>query len=197
MLVDMIAKAESHIYMEQLFIYDPYINDALMKRKAQVPSLKVRILADHNGNFNLGGLPNTLFLEQMMKHGIEVKARRTLGIEAKFPNGTTQTYHQENHRKITSVDGKVILGGSSNLNPDTLQGSFREFGAQIYDTKVIATFEKEFLEAWQDNEQTGPFFEGERLQLKVLGKVLSPDESTLLNNLGATIFRSKDDLEKR
>ncbi|MNT95221.1 hypothetical protein D3C72_2370600 [compost metagenome] len=78
-----------------------------------------------------------------------------------------------------------------------MQGSFREFGAQIYDTKVIATFEKEFLEAWQDNEQTGPFFEGERLQLKVLGKVLSPDESTLLNNLGATIFRSKDDLEKR
>lgn len=196
-LVDMIAKAESHIFMEQLFIYDPYINDALIKRKAQVPSLKIRILADHNGNFNLGGLPNTLFLEQMMKHGIEVKARRTLGIEAKFPNGTTQSYHQENHRKITSVDGKVILGGSSNLNPDTLQGSFREFGAQIYDTKVIATFEKEFQAAWQDNVQTGPFFEGERLQLKVLGKVLSPDESSLLNNLGSTIFRGKDDLEKR
>lgn len=197
MLVDMISKAESHIYMEQLFIYDSYINDALMKRKAQVPGLKIRILADHNGNFNLGGLPNTLFLEQMMKHGVEIKARRTLGIEAKFPNGTTQGYHQENHRKITSVDGKVILGGSSNLNPDTLQGSFREFGAQIYDTKVIAAFEKEFQEAWTDDSQTGPFFEGERLQLKVMGKVLSPEESALLNNLGATIFRGKDDLEKR
>jgi phosphatidylserine/phosphatidylglycerophosphate/cardiolipin synthase-like enzyme len=196
-LVDMISKAESHIFMEQLFIYDSYINDALMKRKAQVPGLKIRILADHNGNFNLGGLPNTLFLEQMMKHGVEVKARRTLGIEAKFPNGTTQGYHQENHRKITSVDGKVILGGSSNLNPDTLQGSFREFGAQIYDAKVIATFEKEFQEAWTDETQTGPFFEGERLQLKVMGKVLSPEESSLLNNLGSTIFRGKDDLEKR
>jgi phosphatidylserine/phosphatidylglycerophosphate/cardiolipin synthase-like enzyme len=196
-LVDMISKAESHIFMEQLFIYDSYINDALMKRKAQVPGLKIRILADHNGNFNLGGLPNTLFLEQMTKHGIEVKARRTLGIEAKFPNGTTQGYHQENHRKITSIDGKVILGGSSNLNPDTLQGSFREFGAQIFDTKVIANFEKEFQEAWTDDGQTGPFFEGERLQLKVMGKVLSPEESSLLNNLGSTIFRGKDDLEKR
>ncbi|MFS4459212.1 phospholipase D-like domain-containing protein [Bdellovibrio sp. HCB2-146] len=196
-LVDMISKAESHIYMEQLFIYDKYINDALMKRKAQVPGLKIRILADHNGNFHLGGLPNTLFLEQMLKHGVEIKARRTLGIEAKFPNGTTQGYHQENHRKITSVDGKVILGGSSNLNPDTLQGSFREFGAQIYDTKVIAGFEKEFEAAWNDNEQTGPFFEGDRLQLQVLGKTLSPEQSSLLNNLGATILRAKDDLEKR
>lgn len=43
LLVDMISKAQSHIYMEHLFIYDRYINDALMKRKAQVPSLKRKL----------------------------------------------------------------------------------------------------------------------------------------------------------
>lgn len=196
-LIDMISKAQSHIFMEQLFIYDKYINDALMKRKAQVPGLKVLILADHNGNFKLGGLPNTLFLDQLLSHKIEVKARRTLGIEAKFPNGKTQEYHQENHRKITSVDGKTMLVGSSNLNPDTLQGSFREFGAQIFDRKVIAEFEKEFLQDWTDNEKVGPFFEGQRLQLQVGGKVLSPELSKVINDLGATILRSKDYIEKR
>lgn len=197
LLVDMIAKAESHIYMEHLFIYDKYINDALMKRKAQTPSLKIRILADHNGNFNLGGLPNTLYLDQLTRHGIEVKARQTLGIEAQFPNGTKQSYHQENHRKITSVDGKSMLVGSSNLNPDTLQGSFREFGAQIFDQKVIGNFEAEFLKDWQDDKKVGPFFQGDKLQLHVMGKQLSPELSQLINDLGATILRSKDSLEKR
>ncbi|MEK2690221.1 phospholipase D-like domain-containing protein [Bdellovibrio sp. GT3] len=196
MLVDMISKAEKNIYMEQLFIYDPYINDALMKRKSQVPSLKIRILADHNGNFDMGGLPNTLYLEQLMEHGVEVKARKTLGSEARFPNGKTQVYHQENHRKITSIDGKTMMIGSSNLNPDTLQGSFREFGAQIFDTKEISRFEQEFLAAWNDKSQTGPFFEGQ-LQLKVLGQGLTVEQSKLLNDLGAAIFRAKDDIEKR
>lgn len=197
MLVDMISKAESHIYMEHLFIYDKYINDALMKRKAQVPSLKIRILADHNGNFNLGGLPNTLYLDQLLRHGVEVRARRTLGIEAKFPNGKTQSYHQENHRKITSVDGKVMLVGSSNLNPDTLQGSFREFGAQLFDRQVIAGFEKEFQDAWSDDELVGPFYEGDRLQLHIMGRTLSPELSRVINDLGSTVLRAKDDIEKR
>lgn len=197
MLVDMISKAKSHIYMEHLFIYDKYINDALMKRKAQVPGLKIRILADHNGNFAMGGLPNTLFLDQMLRHGVEVKARRTLGIEARFPNGKTQGYHQENHRKITSVDGKVMLVGSSNLNPDTLQGSFREFGAQIFDQKVIGGFEEEFTQAWGDDKQVGPFYETERLQLQLSGKTLSPEVSKIINDLGATLLRAKDDIEKR
>ncbi|WP_413580600.1 phospholipase D-like domain-containing protein [Bdellovibrio sp. HCB288] len=196
MLVDMISKAQNNIYMEQLFIYDPYINDALMKRKSQVPSLKIRILADHNGNFDMGGLPNTLYLEQLMEHGVEVKARKTLGSEARFPNGKTQVYHQENHRKITSIDGQTMMIGSSNLNPDTLQGSFREFGAQIFDAKEIGNFEKEFMAAWNDKSQTGPFFEGQ-LQLKVLGQELTVEQSKLLNDLGAAIFRAKDDIEKR
>lgn len=196
-LVDMISRAEKNISMEQLFIYDKYINDALIKRKKQVPGLKIRILADHNGNFNMGGLPNTIFLQQLLNHGIEVRARKTLGIHAKFPDGTTQEYHQENHRKITSVDGKTMLAGSSNLNPDTLQGSFREFGAQIFDQAQIGQFEKEFNQAWNDDSQVGPLFEGEKLQLSLMGKKLSPAMSSLLNDVAATILRAKDDLEKR
>ncbi|KYG66383.1 hypothetical protein AZI86_04835 [Bdellovibrio bacteriovorus] len=196
-LVDMIMNAQSHIYMEQLFIYDKYINDALMKRKAQKPDLKVWILADHNGNFKLGGLPNTLFMEQMLKHGVEIKARKTLGIEAHFPNGRKQEYHQENHRKITSVDGKVLLGGSSNLNPDTLQGSFREFGAQIFDVAAIGTFEKEFEQDWKDSSKTENFFAGAAGKVKLMGMELSPDVVRALNNLASSLVRAKDDLEKR
>src|SRR5690606_35879344 len=40
-LIDMIIKAEKHIYMEQLFLYDKYVVDALIKRKIQKPELDI------------------------------------------------------------------------------------------------------------------------------------------------------------
>ncbi|MCP4913480.1 MAG: hypothetical protein GY909_10190 [Oligoflexia bacterium] len=196
MLIDMIMKAQSHIYMEQLFIYDPYVVDALIKRKIEVPALKIQILADHNGNFGLNGLPNTLYMKEMIDAGIEVRARKTYGVTANFPNGETQEYHQENHRKITSVDGKVLIGGSSNINPDTLQGSFREFGAQIYDTNQIKGFESRFESAWNNVEETDEM-DIENFQVKIGGKLLPKDISRLINAIGRMIFRSKDDLENR
>lgn len=189
-------KAQSHIYMEQLFIYDPYIIDALIKKKISMPELDVRILADHNGNFKLGGLPNTLFIDELKKYGIKVRARKTVGVLAHFPDGTTREYHQENHRKITSVDGKVLLGGSSNLNPDTLQGSFREFGAKIYARSEVEVFEKEFLSAWRDPDQT-EILNIKDFQVELGGESLSRELSALINSIGSMFFRNKDALEER
>jgi phosphatidylserine/phosphatidylglycerophosphate/cardiolipin synthase-like enzyme len=195
-LVDMISKAERNIYMEQLFIYDKYIVDALIKRKLQIPTLDIKILADHNGNFGMNGLPNTLFLKEMIDNKIEIRARRLLGVTAKFPNGTEQKYHQENHRKITSIDGKVILGGSSNLNPDTLQGSFREFGAQVFSTDEAVSFEADFLKDWADHKKTHAM-DIENFRAKIGGKELSKEISALINSIGSALFRAKDRLERR
>ena len=109
MLIDMILNAKFRIYMEQLFIYDKYVNDALIKRLIQNRDervkLDVRILADHNGNFGMNGLPNTLFMKELKKYGVKIRARRTQTIPVTYPNGTEGKYHQENHRKIMSVDG--------------------------------------------------------------------------------------------
>ena len=195
-LLEMIAHAEDHIYMEELFIYDKYINDALIKRKMQNPDLQILIIADHNGNFGMNGLPNTIFMSDLYKHGIELRARRTYGLTAVFPNGKTQEYHQENHRKICSVDGKILLGGSSNLNPDTLQGSFREFGAQIFDEEVVGNFEENFIASWNDPEQV-EILDVENMQLKIGGKLFSKESSRVVNGALSHVLRSKDDIEKR
>lgn len=72
---------------------------------------------------------------------------------AKFPNGKEQSYHQENHRKIASVDGKVLLGGVQTLTPILCKEVFENFGAQIYDRKVIADFESNFLRDWDDGNK--------------------------------------------
>lgn len=199
-LIDMIKKAKDHIYMEQLFIYDPYVVDALIKKKILNPTLDIKILADHNGNFGFNGLPNTIYMKEMIAYGIKIKARDTDpdGFVAKFQNGKTQTYHQENHRKITSVDSKVLLGGSSNINPDTLQGSFREFGAQIYNKKAIELFESSFLADWNgETKLTTSVLAMDNFQATIGKQSLSVDLSALINDIGAFIFRSKDKLEKR
>ncbi|MCM2277830.1 MAG: phospholipase D-like domain-containing protein [Oligoflexia bacterium] len=193
-LVDMIRHAEKRITMEQLFIYDKYINDALIKRKLEVPSLEVRILADHNGNFGMNGFPNTMFIREMLSHGIEVRARKTIGMTATFKNGETKSYHQENHRKITAVDGRTMMVGSSNLNPDTLQGSFREFGAQVFDAAQIGRFEEQFLKDWNDPQEVAPM-EMEHFRLKLGQNELSPAASALINDIGALLVRAKDDIE--
>ena len=195
-LVDMISTATSHIYMEELFIYDKYINDALIKRKLQHPELEILILADHNGNFGMNGFPNTTFMKELADHGIKIRARRTLGVTAHFPDGSEQEYHQENHRKIFSVDGKVLLGGSSNLNPDTLQGSFREFGAQIFAKDEITKFETKFKLAWSDSLSTMPS-EIDEFQLKVGDKLFDVKTSNVINKFVSLLYRSKDFLEKR
>ena len=192
----MIKNAKSHIYMEQLFIYDRYIADALIKRKIQMPHLKIHILADHNGNFGLNGLPNTIFMKEIKDAGIKIRARKTLGITAHFPNGKEQEYHQENHRKITSIDGQVMLGGSSNLNADTLQGSFREFGAQLFDKAQIKVFEDQFVIAWNDSNVSADI-EIDNFQVKIKKKYLSVKLSALINGLASTLLQSKDFLEER
>ncbi len=194
--IDMIASAQDHIYMEELFIYDKYIIDALIKRKIQNPSLDIKIIADHNGNFGMNGLPNTIFMNDLIKYDISLRARRTIGVTATFPNGKTQEYHQENHRKICSVDGKVLLGGSSNLNPDTLQGSFREFGAQLFDQQVISKFERNFLTDWNDSSKVEAI-DVENIQLKIGSKLFSKETSVIINGVLSHILRSKDDLEER
>jgi len=196
MLIDMIANAKEHIFMEQLFLYDKYIIDALIKRKIERPSLKIKIIIDHNGNFGMNGLPNTLFIRELKSHHIEVRTRQTLGAQVTLPDGSTRTYHQENHRKITSVDGKILLGGSSNINPDTLQGSFREFGAQIFSKREISEYEKQFMIDWSDPQKVAEM-DIENFQAHIGGKSFSKRISDLLNKIGSQLIRSKDHLEKR
>ena len=133
----------------------------------------------------MNGFPNTMFLRELDAVGIPVRARDTLGIDFTFPDGTRHTFHQENHRKIMSVDGSVLLAGSSNLNPDTLQGSFRELGAQIFNRAEIETFESVFLRDWADDDATSPLvIDGVLFAPNALGLLEAFDPGT-----GGTVWR--------
>jgi len=195
-LIDMIIRAKRTIYMEQLFLYDKYVVDALIKKKVGHPNIDIKILIDHNENFGMNGLPNTIFLKEMKKYGIQIRARKTYSVTAQLPDGTSKEYHQENHRKITSVDSAILLGGSSNLNPDPLQGSFREFGAQVFSKEEAKKFDLRFMKDWLNPEKTMDL-DIENFRAKIGGKVLNTKTSSLINDIGAQLLRSKDIIEKR
>ncbi len=196
MVIDMIQKAKSHIFMEQQFLYDPYIVDALVKRKIQMSQLDIRIIVDHNESFKMGGIPNTVFMKEMKSYGIKFRSRKTHTLFAKFPNGTEKTFHQENHRKIVSIDGKILMTGSSNLNPDSLQGTFREFGVQIFNQDQIKHFEADFLSTWEDPDKIMEL-DIENYQAIMAGHKMSKGFSGLINGIASMLLRAKDDLEGR
>ena len=89
-----------------------------------------------------------------------------------------------------------MLIGSSNMNPDTFQGSFREFGAQIFNKAIISKFEADLVRDWGDENKTMAL-EIEGRQLIIGGKTLSPAASDLVNSIGSQLLRIKDELEER
>lgn len=190
-LIDMISRARINIYMEQLFLYDRYIVDSLIKAKIERPDLDIKVILDHNHSFNMNGLPNTLFIKDLKKYGIEVRSRKTFKLTR---NDNKGFYHQENHRKMTSIDGRILLGGTSNINPDSLQGSFREFGAQVFSRKLASEFNRRFIKAWKDPKKTQNM-DVENFRATIGSKVLSKKTSNLINKIGATLLRSKKQIE--
>ena len=195
-IIDMIRSANINIYMEQLYLYDSYIINALIKRKMEVPKLDIRILADNNSNIGLNGLPNTIYLRELNLYNIKVKARRTIVSKKELPNGEIQIFHQENHRNTLSVDGNILLTGSSSLSPSSQQGVTREVGVQIFDKESIKDFENSFLLTWNNRDKVMDL-DIENFQVKVKDSTLSKDISSLINAISSTLIKAKDNLKSK
>jgi len=188
-IVDMIKNSNKNIYLEQLFLFDKYIVDSLIKKKIENKSIDIRIILDSNENVELGGLPNTIFIKELKKYGIQVRFR-------KIQHSENQSDHQENHRKIISTDGNRIMIGSANLNPNSLQGSYREMGAEVFSRKIARDYEISFLSTWSDSKKVMDL-DIENLQVEIKNKRYSKAFSSLLNDIAAFLIRSKDRIEKR
>ena len=188
-IVDMIKSSNKNIYLEQLFLFDKYVVDSLIKKKIQNKNIDIRIILDSNENFERGGLPNTIFIKELKKYGIQVRFRKGKS----FPN---QPGHQVNHRKIISSDGRRIIIASANLNPNALQGSYREMGAEVFSNKIARDYEISFLSTWSDTLKVMDL-DIENFQVEIKNKKYSKVFSALLNDIAAFLIRSKDHIEKK
>jgi phosphatidylserine/phosphatidylglycerophosphate/cardiolipin synthase-like enzyme len=197
LLVDMIIKAEKNIYLEHLYFYDKYIVDALIKKKIEKPTIDIRVILDPNQDLELGGLPNTIFLEEIVNSGIQVRSRITGKGKKLIKSAITgRPLRALNHRKIISIDSKVLMTGSSDITPNALQGSSREFGAQVFNPKIAKKFENRFSKDWNDPNKL-VIMDIENFRARLDGKTLSKENSNLINKILSLLLRSKDELEGR
>ncbi|WP_372652860.1 phospholipase D-like domain-containing protein [Halobacteriovorax sp.] len=191
-IIDMIKKAQSHIYMEQLYLYDTYIINALIKRKLEVPEIDIRILADHNNNIGLNGLPNSIYLRELKLYNIDVKSRKPASINTNNINAL----HRENHRNTISIDGQVLHTGSASITPEIMQGYSREIGIQIYDTSSIRSFENNFLISWNDRASVMDL-DIENFKAKTKEESISREISSLINAIASSFLAAKDEILKK
>ncbi len=197
LLVDMIIKAKKKIYIEHQFFYDKYIVDTLIKKKVEMPKIDIKVIIDPNQNLALGGLPNTIFLDELISAGIEIRSRIILPTKDQVISSVTgKRLTPLNHRKIISVDSQVIMAGSSNITPNALQGSSREFGAQVFNSAIAKSFENRFVKDW-NNPSKVLIMDIENFRAKLQGRKLNKGNSDLINKILSLFLRSKDQLEGR
>ncbi len=176
-IIDLIKKSSMHIYIDQLFLYDSYIVDALILKKKLQPSLKIKIMLDNNESFGFNGFPNSIFIQKMKDAGIEIRTTKTEG------RGSLKA-----HKKILSFDGKTLIVGSSNLTPEGLQGSSRELGAVVHDTHETLSFERDFEKSWSNRTETQKM-NIDQFRFKLEEGFLSKTWSTFINDFAGTILR--------
>lgn len=190
LIIDLISNSKKKIYMEQRFLYDKYVVDALIKKKIENEKIDIRIILDSNQNLKLGGFPNAIFIKEMKRYGIQIRIRKTLNSITTFPDGSQQVYNQENHRNVISSDSKHIIFSSSNITPASLQGSFRELGAEVFSSKLARNYEVKFQEIWSDPNKTLQM-DIENFQFGNDHYKYSKSFSALIDDIAAFLIRSK------
>lgn len=145
-LLEELEKAEKYIFMEYFIFQDGKMWDAILdvlKRKA-ASGVKVRIIYDDFGCFFL--LPDN-YPAILAKMGIECK------IFNPFRPFLTVVQNNRDHRKIASIDGKVVFTGGINIadeyvNAIELHGHWKDASVMLRG-KAAWSMTLMFLEMWQ------------------------------------------------
>lgn len=173
-LIDMISQANTSIAIQSHFFFDSAIVDTLLKRKIQVPELKIRILIDHNLQYGLGGFPNTIFLLELQKYGIEIRAPKEV-----MPN-----------KAVVIVDGHTSLIIPQDIGALSLPQDSGLHAIQTFSPNEVQLNKEEFDRQW---DTLGNLYEFniKDFQLKNQDSFLGKATSRLLNAIGSLILRSR------
>lgn len=148
--IQSILFAKKRIYINDQYVFDRNIINALLKAKKNNPHLDIRLLMAPLDDSPLPGMPNLLFADILTKAGIKIKLKKI---------GGDVQIRQEYHMKTISIDGQYVIVGSANKDLTTMMGSFREEQFDLYDPQSAAIHDQTFLQRWNDSRESGPQFE--------------------------------------
>lgn len=139
--IQAILHARKNIYINEQFCFDVKVVTALLNVKSKRPKLDIRLILDHALETEPDGIPNILYIDLLLKAGIDIRWKKTQWI-GNIP--------QKNHSKTLSVDGKYVIVGSANKDAMTMFGSFRDQQVEVFDPLTVAQHDKVFLEWWNN-----------------------------------------------
>lgn len=159
--ISVIRGAKKQVLISDQFLYDRRIVEELLER-ARDPQFQIYILLEPLSKDNnqtasdMGGFPNTLYLDQLMYSELELDQLGRVTRRVLRPNLHVRwkwipehpLFHLEYHMKTISADGfqasgervsaqalPVLISGSANKDHMTLLGAFREIQAEVYDSR--------------------------------------------------------------
>lgn len=185
-VIQMINFAKKNIYIQEQFVFDRKVVDALVAAKARNKNLDVKIILEPINEAKIKGFPNIVYLDVLKDAGIEVHRKIT-----KPAFGISQEFHH----KTTSADGKYLIVGSANKDQITMYGAFREQQLHIASAAVAKAHDQTFLERWNSPEESEdfPLFDFVLDSKGLTGKDLSEKEFIqLLRNLVLALFEAKE-----
>lgn len=190
MAVKFLLDAKEEILLDVHMLYDRAIVDTLIKQKIKNPDLNVKILLDTNLSTGLNGLPNAIFLAELKRYGIEVKARRSLAWEIVDNNGASFQRYGINHRNLMIRDQQHLF-----MSTGPFTGSFERRSplsvGVIISGAMISELASNFERDW-DNANTTYELDIENYQAQFEDRKLSTQVSSFLNDIFAVLLRAFD-----
>lgn len=187
--VKFLLEAKEQVLLDQHMLYDRAIVDTLIKLKIKNPDLKVLVMLDTNLEMGMNGLPNSIFLAEMKRYGIELKARRALLWEEN-ENADVTEKHGINHRNIIIRDGRHVFMGTGPFTGSFERRSPISFGVQV-SSAMSAELADNFLRDW-DNPDATYELDIENFQARFDDMELSRQVSGFLNDVFSLLLRAFD-----
>ncbi len=172
LIISSLLKAKKSVTIDTEFLYDPLIVDTLIKVKIRRPKLEIKAMVDMSQSFEMNGLPNSMFVEELKKHGIDMRTRK---------NGSPL-------ESVITIDQQYVLW--ANLTPDSMDGFHREVLYKVESQALAKVKYDEFQAIWRDPALAYDL-DIENFKVTVEGKKLRSPSSQVVNDMAAKLLRNK------
>lgn len=211
-----ILQAREQIIVDDQFLYDPYVVQALKTAITQ-HNVKVYIMLESltgvDNKIVMGHVPNNLFLPELVAIGAKVKWKKVPNALQKAIADVKAQYNQnlapEFHLKSLTVDGvragevdlcnsespslkhhstiPALITGSANKDVMTMTGGFREYQVMVYGEDAVVRHDCIFWARW-NNPQESVETDGLDFLVPPEAKQAGLDEENFLNVLRMVFF---------
>jgi phosphatidylserine/phosphatidylglycerophosphate/cardiolipin synthase-like enzyme len=181
--IQVILQAREQIIIDDQFLYDPYIAQAL-KAAIKLHGVKVYIMLESltgtDPNVVMGHVPNNLFLPELVALGAEAKWKKVPDSVIKAIENVKTKYGEtlapEFHLKSITVDGirahetdicnsesaslkhhktlPALITGSANKDVMTMTGGFREYQVLVYSEDAVIRHDCIFWSRWNNPSES-------------------------------------------